>query len=175
METDGEGNASAIINSGYRVQFINPELSNTSCTYGNQGCSDGSTVQINNDPYGATRQIQFVGGRIGNTRQDAVAIQGGSEISLIGTTFNDASKTGSNSFPTLFINGGDRILVQNSRIGTMQGETNRCSYGVQVSSSVTNLLVTGNNFEPCVTGDTFSAGGATTHIINNLHSNGTYS
>jgi len=175
METDGEGNASVVINSGYRIQFINPELSNTSCTYSGQGCADGSTLQINNDPYGATRQIQLVGGRVGNSRQAAVAIQGGSEISLIGTTFGDASKTGANAFPVLFINGGDHFLIQNARIGTMAGETTRCSYGLAVSSPVTNLLATGNSFGPCVSGDITSAGGVTTHIINNLHSNGTYS
>jgi len=175
METDGEGNASVVINSGYRIQFINPELSNTSCTYSAQGCSDGSTLQINNDPFGATREIQLIGGRVGNSRQAAVSIQGGSEISLLGTTFNDASKTGVNTFPTLFINGGDHILIQNSRIGTMQGETKRCTYGLAVSSAVTNLLATGNSFGPCVSGDVTTGGGITTHIINNLRSDGTYS
>ena len=175
LETDGQKNASVVINSGYRIQFIESDLSNTSGVSG-QGNADGSTVQINADPYAATQQIRFLGGRVGNTRQSGFAITGGNEISIIGTTVSDTSKAGSNSSSAIYISGGNRILLQDSNVGTMTGNSTNCAYGIDVAtSSVTNLLATNNNFQPCVSGDTHNVGGVTVHIISNLHSNGTYS
>jgi hypothetical protein len=65
-------------------------------------------------------------------------------------------------------------MVQQASIGTMKGETTRCSYGLSIGSSVTNLLATNNQFLPCVTGDVQNSGGTTVHVINNMKSNGTY-
>lgn len=115
LETDGESNSSAIINSGYRLEFVNADMSNTSCTYSGQGCNDGATVQINNDSYAGTRQIRFVGGRVGNSRQAALSMSGGNEVSLLGTTFNDASKAGAGTNPTVIIYGGDHIWFSRHR------------------------------------------------------------
>jgi hypothetical protein len=152
LEVDGAKTNAVVINGGSNFSCVNCDISNTSGATG-QGNADGPSLVVNPDLTGShTHQITFSGGRISNSRQQAMSINA-RDAMFSGVLFTDASKAGSGSFPSIHVGANsDNIQFIGGSSGALYGVTARTTYGLQVDAGATAITAVGMTFPGNVTG-----------------------
>jgi hypothetical protein len=146
LETDNQTEASIIIDGGHDFHFVNSDISNTSGGH-NQGSNDLDCVIINPDVgFSYTRNIFFVGSRIGNCRNRAMYINA-RDVHLTGNNIHSASKAGKDAFPQIEIGPQSTdIEITGGKVSFEFGDPRDASYGVVVAPGAKNVSITGVNF-----------------------------
>ena len=168
LEIDGASINAFRMDGGANVYCAVCVVSNTSGS-GGQGNADGPALVIYPDS-GRVSDVSFVGGQIGNTRQQAAYLDA-KNIRIVGAILSDASKAGAGSIEavTLGPDSVGAVISNNVILGY-----SRATYGVVANSGAAGFIVTGNaisgttiaNF---ISGPAYSIGtGGSSATINNI-------
>lgn len=158
FETDRALDYSATLEKGYRCEFSRAELSNTSGAMDTpypQGGNDESCLYIG----AGMTDLKFIGGRVGNCKQQAVQDYGlGTQF--IGTTFSDMSKAGSGAAAAVYLGASARGF--NYQACRVEGYS-RASYAFQMESGAKNGNIRDTIYKDVVSG--FNSGTGTNVTI----------
>jgi len=161
LETDGQLERSVLVEAGHHIVFLGSDLSNTSGAP-QQGGRDHATVELRPDRgFSETRDIEFVGGRIGNTQEQAMLINARHVRVTAGVAVGDASKAGVGKFPVIEIGPeASQIMIVGSDIGGQYGQPVRASRPILIRRGAFRVLVTANNFNGALTNNAAAEEGA---------------
>jgi hypothetical protein len=149
LEIDGCTASAIRIEGGTQMRF-------TACDIFNEGggnTSNTHAVEILADAAGSiTNSIQFIGGRIGACRQNAMRIAARNVI-IQGVIVAGNSVAGSNQFSALkVVAPAQDIMVKGNTIGEYWGSLVNTKYGIEIDSGVTRLVEEGNSYLSCRSG-----------------------
>jgi hypothetical protein len=156
------GNA-VVLTKGKDITFNEPDIANTSGAAAEppgaaQGSADGAAFIA----LSGISMLRVVNGRIGNTRQQALDLQG-TDILVSGNRIHDMSKAGTSVAAAIYLaSTARRVKILNNRI---EGET-RASYAIQAENAVTGA-VRDNDYTGVVTGFSAYGGSGITFSNNN--------
>jgi len=161
LETDGQLERSVLIDAGQHMVFLGCDLSNTSGAP-RQGSRDHATVEIRPDRgFSETRDIEFIGGRIGNTQEQAMLINARHVRVTGGAAVGDASKAGVGKFPVIEIGPeASQIMIIGSDIGGQYGQPVRASRPILIRRGASRVLIIANNFNGAVANNAVVEDGA---------------
>lgn len=164
LATDGQLESAIVIEGGHEFHFINSLITNTS-GLPQQGGKDGDCVVIKPDAgYSDTRNIFFVGSRIGICHNRAMYVDA-HDVHLTGNNFHSASKGDKNNFPQIEI-GPDAsdVEIVGGKVGDIFGAPHDASYGVIVDRGARNVSITGVNFSGNTKGAVLSSDAGETNV-----------
>lgn len=179
LEIDGATRNAMRIESGSEFHLVAPSLGNNSGQSG-QGNADLDCFLVLPDAsYAITRGIYITGGSIGQSvsRRSAARISA-NNVQICGTSFHGASLAGVASYPVIAL-GGDGaaqtydVSLSGCFAGVIFGEGFNPSYGVTLALGVSRVLISGCNFNACVTGGiSDSSGDASNRWVGCVNYNG---
>lgn len=145
LESDGATLGAAVVDVVAGLHVAIPDWSNNSGG-GGQGNNDGPAFVLNPGLNGVTtQQVTITGGRIGNTQREAALING-TDVTVTGTVFTDASKAGAGASPTVRVAGSaNKVTLTANRIGAQPGGAVRASYGIVIDGNATKVVAANNN------------------------------
>jgi hypothetical protein len=144
LEIDGASSHAMLIDGGIMFQITNSALSNTG---GGPGANDGDTIVCNADAaHSVTRGLFISNTRIGNSHQRAAYIDC-KDVHISGSTFDDASKSGVNSYPVVELGPhASDVQISGGSIGVLYGDALNPSYGVKIDSGADRITLSGIDF-----------------------------